>query len=357
LDYLVRHVSLRLMSICVLLLTVGCTAFEARLLATPAGNVHNYAYLPSVMNASLQPVMIPQEADWTDHGIVLYASSSGWDQYIGAAIGGPTTVVKLDGKYFLYYIGYDGYRSSDGGARHRALGVATSDNGISNFIKYSGNPVIATPHTGRNEEEQGVFSAGATLDGDNNVILYWGKLVATGATTVSGQVQLASSSNGVDFTHQGTVLDETTVRFSCEDEVYPVGTYQYDAAWYVLIITASGCWDLGAAWGPSTTNLPDSRLGLNTNFQMIGGVPIFVATDQVAVFYVELGSPSVVHVRTVRADKPYELSDIHQSYHFSNLVTMTVFLDRDQQKWFMYYQTLNPWEQAIGVMTAPMVTQ
>lgn len=105
-------------------------------------------------------IQFPKQADWTDHGVSMQTGITGaWDVRLGGAIS-PSTVVKKNGIYFLYYIGADGNRSTDGDARHRKLGVATSTDGI-NFTKYSGNPVITfLPHKGSSrEEEEGVFTA------------------------------------------------------------------------------------------------------------------------------------------------------------------------------------------------------
>jgi len=106
---------------------------------------------------ALEPVAgleydIPQQSAWTDRGVVLSAGSSGsWDKRLHGMIS-PCSMVKKGETYFLYYLGADGDRSTDGGPRHRALGVATSSNGI-DFQKYSSNPIIK--HLPHNNEEEG----------------------------------------------------------------------------------------------------------------------------------------------------------------------------------------------------------
>ena len=90
-------------------------------------------FLAGVGNA--KDFYVPKETDWIDHGVVIESGSKGsWDIRLGGMIS-PSTVVKKNGTFFLYYIGADGDRSTDKGPRHRALGVATSTDGI-NFTKY-----------------------------------------------------------------------------------------------------------------------------------------------------------------------------------------------------------------------------
>ena len=95
-------------------------------------------------------VALPKESDWTDHGIVTEAGPTGsWDVRLSAI--SPCTVVKKNEIYFLYYIGADGDRATDGGPRHWALGEITSTDGI-HFTNYSTNPII-TQGSHNNEEE------------------------------------------------------------------------------------------------------------------------------------------------------------------------------------------------------------
>ncbi len=125
---------------------------------------------------------IPSQIDWSVPQVVLEPGATGsWDVLLNGAIS-PAAVVKKDGTYFLYYIGADGFRSTDGDARHRALGVATSTDGI-HFTKYTGNPILT--YLPNANEEEGIFSAGATLDLADNVMLYYGAMDAGNAASGS----------------------------------------------------------------------------------------------------------------------------------------------------------------------------
>ena len=72
-----------------------------------------------------EPPSVPSESDWIDIGRVLSPGGSGaWDKHLGddgtgtLGMASPSALIKKDGTYFLYYLGADGVRSTDGGVRH-----------------------------------------------------------------------------------------------------------------------------------------------------------------------------------------------------------------------------------------------
>jgi hypothetical protein len=306
-------------------------------------------------------ILIPKQSDWTDQGIAFTNGPTGsWDVRLGGMIS-PCTVVKKDGTYFLYYIGADGDRSTDGGPRHRALGVATSTDGI-NFAKYSGNPILThLPHI---NEEEGIFSGGATIDNNGNISLYYGAMDAGSATSgsVDGDIRLAVSSDCFNFTEIGDVVSHSDSSvWGYGDELFPMGTFQANGQWYVYYI-AKGYdthRDLGLAWGPSADDLPNTQAVLTGSDVKImsGGDPKWVAPDKIALFMVRRASstPYIVEIRTASSNLPGQLSAPVETYSFSNFgEDITFFLDKDTSTWFMYY--LNGTEDAIRVKTAPVVS-
>lgn len=159
----------------------------------------------SLFAQELPEVEIPSTQDWTDHGVVLQQSFSGWDRHFAGFI---PSVVKKDDIYFLYYVGSSGPRSSDGKPRDRALGVATSTDGI-HFTKYAGNPVLTfQPH---NNEEEGVWSVATALDDNGDIVLFYGGLLAanSSSTQVDVNIYLATSSDGLNLTDMGLVLSSS----------------------------------------------------------------------------------------------------------------------------------------------------
>jgi hypothetical protein len=117
---------------------------------------------PKVMEPFKAPkdLPIPTQNDWIDFGPVLEAGAEGeWDFFWAGFT--PASVIKKDNVYYFYYVAADGYRSFDGDARHRSIGVATSPDGI-RFTKYEGNPIMT--HRPYDGEEEGANSAGMYLD-------------------------------------------------------------------------------------------------------------------------------------------------------------------------------------------------
>jgi hypothetical protein len=291
-------------------------------------------------------IQIPSKSDWTYKGVALTASSSGWDKRFYGQIS-PCTVIKKNGKFFLYYVGADGNRSTDGGPRHRALGVATSTDGI-NFTKYSGNPIIT--HLPHNNQEEGVFSAGAFVDQSGKVVLYYGAIWAANSTTetVDVYVGLAVSDNGLDFTDMGYVFRPTG------QEVTPLGTIFANNSWYVYYLNTAG-WNLKLLSGPSMNSLTDRGTILSKG--LFTAEPVFLSTDKLALFIVDKNTNGL-EVRTAPVSSPGQISSVVENYGMfpPRYRHTTVICDQESGKWYMYQCS----DQAsdgnqIIVRTAPVV--
>jgi len=324
---------------------------------------------PDPVDASYEAqriVGIPEQSDWVDRGVVLSPGQQGsWDVRLGGMIS-PATVVKKNGVYFLYYIGADGNRSSDGGPRHRALGVATSKDGI-RFEKYSGNPIL-TFLPNKNEEE-GIFSAGGTVDADGNVLLYYGGMNAgsRSSTLVTSDVRLAISRNGLQFTDAGVALSRSDRSvWGYGDELFPVGSFHAHGTWHVYYIAKSGRrlwsyltgarrvhWELGLAWGNSRQKLTNSRGVLASGSYVIGGGDaVELDGDRIALFIIRDFAERNIEVRTVSTKQPDRISEPVKTYRFGDLGHATMFLDQDTNTWFMYF--LDESAATIRVRTAPV---
>jgi hypothetical protein len=297
-------------------------------------------------------VEIPRQPDWVDRGVVFSAGRPGaWDARLEGMIS-PSTVVKKEGIYFLYYIGADGNRSSDGGPRHRALGVATSRDGI-RFEKYSGNPVLT--YLPNNNEEEGIFSVGGAVDFDGNILLYYGAMNAgsRSSTSVTSDVRLGVSRDGFQFTDIGVVLShrDNSV-WGYGDELFPVGSFHAGGIWHVYYIAKSGMrrfwsyvtgaraiyWDLGLAWGRSPEKLTNSKGVLASDSYIIGGGdPVGLGRDNIALFIIRDFAERNIEVRTALTNEPDRMSEPLQTYRFHDLNHATVFLDRETNTWFMYF--------------------
>lgn len=302
-------------------------------------------------------IMMPEQSDWTDQGVAITEGPLGsWDMRLGGMIS-PCTVVKKDGTYFLYYIGADGNRSTDGGPRHRALGVATSTDGI-NFTKYSGNPILT--HLPHDNQEEGIFSGGATRDVNNgDIILYYAAMDAGSATstTVDSDIRLAVSSDGFNFTEIGDIVSHSDSSvWGYGDELFPVGTFQANRQWYVYYIAKGygADWDLGLAWGSSTNDLPNTTAVHTSGSYIIGGCdPVWISQNEIAIFVLRDFSAASIEARTASTNLPWHLSEPIEIYDYPDTQHMTIFGDNDSNTWFMYYLHQNKF---IGVKTAPVVS-
>lgn len=253
-------------------------------------------------------VDIPEDADWTDRGIIINPGGSGsWDVRLSGALS-PCTAVKKGDTYFLYYIGADGNRSFDGGPRHRALGVAYGTDGI-NFTKYGGNPILTfLPHNG---EEEGIFSAGAFLDDNGEIVLYYSALDNAGVPeTVNSDVRLAVSSNGLDFSDQGEVLshDDSGVA-GYGDELFPVGSFREGNTFYVYYINQT--WSLYLAQGPARNNINGNTQKILSASDIKSGSPQRISPIKIAI---SLCRATTTEMRTALISAPQTLSAPVETY-------------------------------------------
>ena len=320
------------------------------------------SFVSTTAVAQTSKVQIPAEADWTDRGVVFAAGPAGsWDvRFDGQS--SPCATVKKDGVYYLYYIGADGNRADDGGPRHRALGVAKSTDGI-NFTKYAGNPVITYLPTG--DEEEGVFMCGATLDSNGEIVLYYGAMTSFEPSQVNDDARLAVSSDGVNFTDLGIVIDhDDSSVWGWHDELDPLGTFYAGGSWYIYYSVGAGLdfsgnsltFALGLASGPSRDNMIDTGPVIASGDTVFGGTdPIWVSPDKLALFIIRRDSSSnfYMEVRTAFISSPDQLSPPLEVYNLDlGDVGATVYLDLDSRTWFMYHQTA---QGDIRVRTAPLV--
>jgi hypothetical protein len=303
---------------------------------------------------------IPAKEDWVERGVALVAGEPGsWDMRLDGQIS-PCTVVKKDGTYLLYYVGADGDRSTDGGPRNRALGVASSSDGIT-FSKHAANPILT--HLPQGNEEEGIFSAGATLDDGGDVALLYTAIWAADATTesVQGYLALARSSDGLSFVDEGYVLhwDDPSV-WGYGDELIALGVLDAGDSWsaYYIAKGNEASWDLGLASGAGPTAFTSTQPLLTTG-DVIGGTdPVPIGPDTIALFTVQGFEDNLIQVRTAPITDPGALSEPVETYTAfePGYRHTTVFLDRQTETWFMYQATDREEDgDHIVVRTAPAV--
>lgn len=307
----------------------------------------------------LDRVAVPSQGDWTERGIALSGGTSGWDDRISGAIS-PSTAIKTDEEYILYYIGADGDRS-DGGPANRALGAARSSDGI-HFERWERNPVLRhqpSAPDGVNVVEEGVFSAASAIrNGDGTIVLLFGGMESQGPLRVDGSGIVATSEDGFGFRIGETVISPSDPRTIGDDELFPIGLLEITPDVWVAYYIAKGGgynWALAAAMGSGPERWTEHRVVLRGRDEQTrgGGDPIRLSNDEFLVpLQRDLSRDStIIDYRIGRISRPHDLSRVADTHVFRNMVQFTMLLDREERRWYLYY--LDGDEENIRVKTAP----
>jgi hypothetical protein len=315
---------------------------------------------PDISVAELHEVAIPDASDWVEKGIALQAGAEdSWDSRLYGQIS-PCSVIQKEGIYYLYYVGADGDRSTDRGPSHRALGLATSPDGI-HFQKVRHNPILT--HLPHNNQEEGIFSAGTTLNAVGDILLYYGAIWAANSETESVQSNgaLARSSNGLHYEDHSYVFswDDPSV-WGHGDELFPLGAFFSHGKYYVYYGAKSAeiSWGIGLAIGDSPTHFSRFVKVQDEQREIIGGCdPVRISEDRIALFVLKDFEKNVLEVITAPLDHPEKWSPPIKTYNMfpPRFRHTTVYLDRQREKWFMYQASDMPEDgNRIVVRTAPM---
>lgn len=288
-------------------------------------------------------LILPSQSDWLECGPIFSAGSEGdWDLYLWG--GFASTVIKKNGIFYLYYQGANGYDDAEETATWRAIGVATSHDGI-NFAKYAANPVLTW--SPQNNLEEGAVSAGAFLDVTGEIALYYGANTWVGGSSVNGDGRLAVSADGFHLTDEGIVLNHTDSSiWGRGDELYPIIGFHDAGRWFTYYIPngTPQRGQLGVAWGNSRHELTNSA-GVQSGGSTI---PVWgpgsfarLGYNSYALFLNDVYRPGgpILEVRLLSLDAPNFLSAPVQSYQFEDVWEAVVFLDSVVGTWFMYYRS------------------
>lgn len=290
---------------------------------------------------SAAEILPPERGDWSPPreiiGLRLGAEGS-WDDHPPGAIT-PCTMIKLGGTYYLYYIGSDGKRDHDLGPAHRKLGLATSSNGL-DFSKYHGNPILSWSPAGNDEE--GLFGAKGTVI-NGTLYLYLNTLSAKNATTdqVWGDVHLVTSRDGIHFSEPILVLDHSDPDIvGYGDELGPTGIIAHHGRWS-LYYFAKGVqvtdWRLCLATGDSPTSLSTTRQVIDeSGFFGTGGDIHWLSADKFMMFFQKRNNWERIELYAASAKHPEALTKTGSWDNFVAQGGITIFLDKEAGKWFMY---------------------
>lgn len=300
-------------------------------------------------NLSWHP-LVPNKGDWSAPGTVISPNPAAgtWDHILWGAAS-PSTVVKFNGKYFLYYIGAEG----DNGdpqyeAVRRSLGVATSSDGI-NFTKYAANPILTYTTTAGAATQEGIGSATAIVVG-NTIHMYYGAIRSIGSGLVDMDVRYRQSTDGYTFTN------DTLIFRASGDEYSPLGVTYTGSTWslYIKGPLADGKGAISRLSGTSPTSLPTKTSVTSTTFGSGGNANLI--TSNIYLLHFDRREPTEdrFQVRTISATSPNVLSDPLFTYTFGNYgdhATPATFKDDATGKWFMYTLNLSVNPAVISVRT------
>lgn len=301
-------------------------------------------------------VLIPAPGDWTDHGQILAAGKPGeWDLHLAGGFAG--CAVRRSGQFFLYYQGADGYSDTFGTVTHRAIGVATSSNGLQ-FTKHAGNPVLNwAPSKGI---EEGAVSCGADVSASGTIWMYFGGNEEVSSTQVNADGRYATSSDGLSWQEQGVVLDHAKSSvWGSGDELFPVIALMSAGNYYAYYIPngVPQKGKLGVAWGPGPKQLTNTAAASNAGqpVQAWGmGSAARLEAGYHALFVSDVQAKTIT-VYEVDVSQPDTLIGPVAIYQFSNMSQGTLLLDEQNATWYLYYRTASA--DAYGVRTASMKKQ
>jgi hypothetical protein len=311
---------------------------------TYLGGAANPGTTSKLGGAPAPEIRIPESSDWSEGREIFRAGGAGeWD--LGLAGGFAATAVKRDGFYHLYYQGHKGYDHVEKTVTHRAVGLATSSDGV-RFEKHVSNPVLTwLPIEGI---EEGAASAGAFLTAGGDVAMYYGANSAISASEVSADGRYATSSDGFSFTDAGVAIDKAdSAVWGSGDELFPIIGFQAGSCWYAYYIP-NGTPEraqLGVAWGNAPTGLATSspaRVGRSTVPTWGPGGWARLAPDRYALFL--SNNPDAhsasrhIDVYVVHPSSPADLTGPVRTYAFPDLSKGTVLLDEESETWFLFYR-------------------
>ena len=289
------------------------------------------AQIPTTIPVS-DPLTIPTLGDWDPGSLAFSRGAEGeWDYILWG--GFVNSLIKKGDTYYLYYQGSPSYDDQCESVAHRAIGVATSKDGV-NWVKSEKNPVLSW--TNRGSVEEGATSSAAWLGADGKIYLYYGANTGTGCT-VSASARLAVSEDGESFQDLGEVLSaKNLTTWGFGDEIFPIGAYSHEDQWF-LYYTPNGVplsRKLGVAVGSSADAFANST-GLNdSTIPAWGPVSIILNQDQSVLITNPEGPEGAMNIYSFDADHPAQVQ-LHDSYALLNCRQPSVMYEASTRHWMM----------------------
>ena len=275
---------------------------------------------------------IPAANDWGAGTLAFSRGVEGeWDHILWG--GFANSLIKKGDTYYLYYQGSPYYDDRCESVAGRAIGVATSPDGV-HWTKSPNNPVITWSRRGSVEE--GAVSSAAWVAEDGRIYIYYGANTGSGCT-VNANARLAVSDDGLTFLDLGEVLSAQDRNvWGSGDEIFPIGVSSQGNQWY-LYYTPNGVLQsrrLGVAIG-SAPNLFTDSFGINDGTHPAWG-PVSVipaGTESILITNPnDGGAPLNFH----RFDPEDPTSvQLYDSYELPNCTQASVLYDSGTSHWML----------------------
>jgi hypothetical protein len=285
---------------------------------------------------------IPAASDWSGATQVLPSGAGTWPSGGGdwdyLLWGGPSpaAVTRYDGTWYLYYIGSPSYNEADDTPEWRAIGVATSRDGVS-FTKYSRNPIVE--HTPTPQFEEGAVSVAVlnpAQSGDGKWHMWYGANVSTGGGLVDMQIRYRTSTDGL------TWGSDALVKATAGHEYQPIAAHYGDGTYsvYYLHIDGAGGGAKGAGplrrlHGSSPTRMGTDELVTSTHFAA-GNYTRDAAGRLIWQFHVSNTSPGQYQWRVMEPSALGVIGDPVHSFSMRGYYAGAVHYDPDVREWRWY---------------------
>jgi hypothetical protein len=270
--------------------------------------------------------------DW-DAGILAFpqGGEGEWDHILWG--GFANSLIKKGDTFYLYYQGSPSYDEQCESVTDRAIGVATSTDGVQ-WTKYEGNPVITWSSQGSVEE--GAVGSAAWVGSDGKVYVYYGANTGTGCT-VRASIRLAVSEDGVNFQDTGEVLSAANPEvWGAGDEFHPVGVYAQGNQWNLYYIPNGVplARKLGVGIGEAPDRFQQST-GLNdSTVPAWGPVSVILSGQQSVLVTNPEGVDGPLNFYRFDAANPTSVQ-LQDSYDLPDCTQASVLYDESSRRWLM----------------------
>ncbi len=279
-----------------------------------------------------EPISIPALEDWDAGSMAFSQGAEGeWDHILWG--GFANSLVKKGDTYYLYYQGSQFYDDTCESVAHRAIGVATSTDGI-HWTKSPRNPVLTW--TSQGSIEEGAVGSAVWVGADGRFYLYYGANTGTGCN-IRANLRLAVSEDGESFEDVGEVLSANDQNvWGSGDEFHPVGAYSNENQWYLYYIPngVSLARKLGVAIGGSPASFEQST-GLNdSSVPAWGPVSVVLSGAESVLVTNPEGVDGPLNFYRFDAANPASVQ-LQGSYNIPDCTQASVLYEHDTGRWMI----------------------